>query len=97
MSSCKYRQLPIKYDSSKFFRGVFFEMKNLLTFLLFYGKLHLFFNPRALKMADISYQELVITCEACQTVKKFPVEDYDACLRIFKEYHCSNGWTPLNY
>ncbi len=42
-------------------------------------------------MPDISYQELVITCEACQTVKKFTVNDYDECLKIFKNYKCANG------
>lgn len=44
-----------------------------------------------LRMAEISYQELVITCEACQTVKKFSVSDYDACLEIFNAYQCPNG------
>lgn len=42
-------------------------------------------------MPHISYQELVITCEACETVKKFQVTDYDECLKIFKEFQCSNG------
>jgi hypothetical protein len=42
-------------------------------------------------MADISYEELVITCEACDTIKKFPVSTYEECLKIFGEYHCPNG------
>ncbi|MBN2028872.1 hypothetical protein JW824_01390 [bacterium] len=42
-------------------------------------------------MPKISYQELVITCEACETVKKFPVKEYEECLKIFQEYHCPNG------
>ncbi|MCJ7811826.1 hypothetical protein MUP95_00715 [bacterium] len=43
------------------------------------------------EMTKISYQEVVITCEACNTVKKFPVQEYDECLAIFHEYHCPNG------
>ena len=42
-------------------------------------------------MAQVSYKELVITCEACQTIKKFEVEDYDECLRIFNDYQCPSG------
>jgi len=42
-------------------------------------------------MPEVIYQELVITCEACKTVKKFPVRAYEQCLEIFKEYHCPNG------
>jgi len=42
-------------------------------------------------MDDVVYQELTITCEACQTVKKFSVSEYNDCLRIFKEYKCPNG------
>ena len=48
-------------------------------------------------MSEVSYQELVITCEACQTVKKFAVSDYEDCLRIFKEYQCPNGCGPNLY
>jgi hypothetical protein len=43
------------------------------------------------RMAEIIYTELVITCEACETVKKFQVSNYDECLKIFKKYHCPNG------
>ena len=42
-------------------------------------------------MADITYQEVVITCEACKTVNKFTVDDYEQCVDIFKKYHCPNG------
>ena len=42
-------------------------------------------------MPDIIYQELVITCEACKTVKKYAVEGYEECLKIFKDYQCPNG------
>lgn len=42
-------------------------------------------------MSEITYKELVITCEACKTIKKFPVSDYDECLKIFRDYQCSNG------
>lgn len=42
-------------------------------------------------MTEISFKELVITCEACNTVKKFPVRDYHECEQIFKGYQCPNG------
>lgn len=42
-------------------------------------------------MAEITYQELTITCEACGTVKKFAVSQYEDCLEIFKTYRCPNG------
>jgi len=42
-------------------------------------------------MPEITYKELVITCEACHTIKKFPVTDYEECLAIFNDYHCPNG------
>jgi hypothetical protein len=42
-------------------------------------------------MAEITYAELVITCEACETVQRFNVDTYDECLKIFKEYQCPNG------
>ena len=48
-------------------------------------------------MSEITYKELIITCEACQTVKKFPVETYDECLEIFKNYHCPTGCGPNLY
>ena len=48
-------------------------------------------------MPEISYQELVITCEACKRVQKYPVGDYDACLKIFNDYQCPNGCGPNLY
>ncbi len=42
-------------------------------------------------MADVTYKELVITCEACHTIKKFPVSSYEECLKIFDNYQCPNG------
>jgi len=42
-------------------------------------------------MAEISYQELVITCEACKTVQKFPVTSYAECEKVFQSFHCPNG------
>jgi hypothetical protein len=44
-----------------------------------------------LVMTEVTYRELVITCEACNTVKKFPVTNYDECLKIFSDYTCPNG------
>jgi len=42
-------------------------------------------------MAHIVFQEMVISCEACNTVKKFSVKTDIECEEIFKNYHCSNG------
>ena len=42
-------------------------------------------------MPGIQYQELVITCEACDTVEKYRVSEYDECLSLFREYQCPNG------
>lgn len=42
-------------------------------------------------LQEITYKELVITCEVCRTVKKFSVKDYDECLNIFQDYQCQNG------
>lgn len=42
-------------------------------------------------MPEVTYRELVITCEACNTVKKYSVSDYDECLKIFGDYQCPNG------
>ncbi len=42
-------------------------------------------------MKSVDYQEVIITCEACKTVRKFPVSDYDQCLDIFHQYQCPNG------
>ena len=42
-------------------------------------------------MPEISYQEVLITCEACKVQKKFTVENYEQCLDIFKNYQCPNG------
>jgi hypothetical protein len=48
-------------------------------------------------MKEIAYHELVIVCEACHTVKKMPVSNYEECLDIFKNYHCPNGCGPNLY
>ena len=42
-------------------------------------------------MVDVVYTELIITCEACHTVKKFKAETYEECMDIFREYQCPNG------
>jgi hypothetical protein len=42
-------------------------------------------------MPEITYKELVITCEACNTVKKFTIGNYNECLEVFKKFHCPNG------
>jgi len=42
-------------------------------------------------MPRITYKEVVITCEACNSVSKFPVKDYEECLEIFKNFKCKNG------
>ncbi len=42
-------------------------------------------------MKEIVYQEVVITCEACGTVKRMPIHDYDECLKHFHGFQCPNG------
>jgi hypothetical protein len=42
-------------------------------------------------MANIVYQEMVISCEACNTVKKFSVKSEKECENLFQKYHCPNG------
>jgi len=42
-------------------------------------------------MQKISYNELVIVCEACKKVHRVPVQEYEECLKIFEEYRCPNG------
>lgn len=42
-------------------------------------------------MTEISVQELVVTCESCQTVKKIPIKEYEDCEQLFQAYECPNG------
>ena len=42
-------------------------------------------------MVRVVYQELVISCEACNTVKKYAVKTDQECEQLFKKYHCPNG------
>jgi len=42
-------------------------------------------------MQEVVYQEVVITCEACGTVTKRPVKNYDECLKEFHSFQCPNG------
>jgi hypothetical protein len=48
-------------------------------------------------MEEVTYQELVIVCEKCKTVKKTPVQAYQQCLDLFRSYHCPNGCGPNLY
>jgi len=42
-------------------------------------------------MTQVVYQEMVISCEACNTVKKYSVKTDQECEHLFKNYHCPNG------
>ena len=42
-------------------------------------------------MVNVQYTELIITCEACNTVKRCTAKSYDECMEIFKNYQCPNG------
>ena len=42
-------------------------------------------------MADIQIKELIITCEACGSVKKFTVKNEKDSESIFEEYSCENN------
>lgn len=41
-------------------------------------------------MEAIEYREIVVTCEACGSVKRFPVKSEDDCDQIFDNYECEN-------
>jgi len=41
-------------------------------------------------MDPIHYRELIIACEACNTVKRFKVTTQEECTKIFREYQCEN-------
>ncbi len=40
---------------------------------------------------NINFSELIITCEACGSVKKFTVTDQSDADKLFKLYACENG------
>lgn len=42
-------------------------------------------------MENIKYRELIISCEACGTVKRFEINKFAECERIFKNYKCKNN------
>ncbi len=42
-------------------------------------------------MANIKISELIISCEACGTVKRFKVNSQADCDRIFHNYRCENN------
>jgi hypothetical protein len=42
-------------------------------------------------MEIVEIKELIITCEACGNVKKFPVRNEKDSERIFKEFICENN------
>jgi len=41
-------------------------------------------------MEDIKVNELIVTCEACGSVKKFIVKNEEDSDRIFKDFVCEN-------
>ena len=42
-------------------------------------------------MDKIRYRELIISCEACGTVKRYKITSLQDCQRIFKDYKCKNN------
>lgn len=48
-------------------------------------------------MEEVTYQELVIVCEKCKTVRKTPVQTYEQCLELFRSHKCPNGCGPNLY
>ena len=42
-------------------------------------------------MSEVQYTDLIITCEACGSVKKFVVSNQSEAEKEFKEFKCSNG------
>lgn len=40
---------------------------------------------------DITYTQLIITCEACGSVKRYMVRSKEESDRIFREFRCENG------
>jgi hypothetical protein len=40
---------------------------------------------------DIAYTQLIITCEACGSVKRYMVRSKEESDRIFREFRCENG------
>jgi hypothetical protein len=41
-------------------------------------------------MEAIEYREIVITCEACGSVKRFAVHSEEDCDRMFENFECEN-------
>jgi hypothetical protein len=48
-------------------------------------------------MKDLVYQEVVIICEKCRTVKKTPILNYDEGLELYRGFLCPNGCGPNMY
>lgn len=40
---------------------------------------------------NIAYTQLIITCEACGSVKRYMVRSKEESDRIFREFRCENG------
>jgi hypothetical protein len=41
--------------------------------------------------ATIDVKELIITCEACGSVKKYMVNNEEDSARVFKQFSCENN------
>ncbi len=41
-------------------------------------------------MSGIDMKQLIITCEACGSVKRYTVSSQDESDRIFREFQCAN-------
>lgn len=44
-----------------------------------------------MKEKSIHLKELIITCEACGSVKHFRVKSQEECEQIFDSYRCENN------
>ena len=40
---------------------------------------------------NVDVKELIITCEACGSIKKYHVKDEEDSERVFKQFSCENN------
>ncbi len=43
------------------------------------------------EMEKVHYTDLIITCEACGSVKKYIVQSHTDAEKLFAEFQCENG------
>ena len=42
-------------------------------------------------MQKVKLYEMIITCESCGNVKRFPVQSQEDCERLFNGFRCENN------